>query len=99
MLSKDELSDGRIFILKLSDTAGVSSHWVQRLRGDVARRWYDIYRSSDWPTLRREAADVFRNPITQDDSRRISRKNRCVIIQTPAVLRTSSTTRRMEKQV
>ena len=99
MLSKDELSDGRIFILKLWDTAGVSSHWVQRLRGDVAKRWYDIYRRSDWPALRREAADVFRNPITQDEAARISRKNRCVIIRTPALSLSSSATKQMEQQL
>ena len=36
-----------------------SAHWIEMLRGDVARRWYDIYRHSDWAAPRAEATDVF----------------------------------------
>ena len=42
MLSNDELTNGRTFMLKLWNAAGVSSQWVETLRGDTARRWYDV---------------------------------------------------------
>jgi hypothetical protein len=64
MLSHDELSDGTIFILKLWDAGGAASHWVDTLRDDTARRWYDIYRTCDWQALRTEAGGVFRHPAT-----------------------------------
>jgi len=65
MLSHDELSDGTIFILKLWDAGGAASHWVETLRDDTARRWYEIYRRCDWQALRTEAGGVFLHPATQ----------------------------------
>ena len=65
MLSHDELSNGTVFVLKLWDVAGVPSCWAETLRGETARRWYNIYRGSDWEALRAEAAGVFRNPVTE----------------------------------
>jgi hypothetical protein len=67
MLSHDELSDGTIFILKLWDAGGAASHWVETLRDDAARRWYDIYRRCDWKALRAEAAGAFLHPATQGE--------------------------------
>jgi hypothetical protein len=67
MLSHDELSDGTIFILKLWDAGGAASHWMETLREDTARRWYDIYRRCDWQALRTEAVGVFLHPATQDE--------------------------------
>jgi hypothetical protein len=63
MLSNDELINGMPFVLKLWDAAGVATEWRETLKGDVARRWYDIYRRSDWEALRREAPDVFRHRV------------------------------------
>ena len=63
MLSNDELINGMPFVLKLWDAAGVSTEWCETLRGDVARRWYDIYRRSDWDALRREGPAVFRHRV------------------------------------
>ena len=86
MLSEDELSGGTVFILKLWDAAGASSQWAETLRGEAARRWYDIYRRSDWAALRAEAAGVFRNPVTEAEAESIRRShNRCVYIHTPLV--------------
>jgi hypothetical protein len=48
MLSNDELTNGMPFVLKLWDAAGVATEWHETLSGDLARRWYDIYRRSDW---------------------------------------------------
>ena len=59
MLSRDEVDNGRIFILKLHDKAGAPFQWVQKLRGAQALRMYSIYRTSDWNALRNEAAGVF----------------------------------------
>ena len=59
MLSPDELKDGMTFILQLKDTSGASVQWVETLRGDTARRWYDIYRRSDWEALQSEARTSF----------------------------------------
>ena len=61
MLSNDELINGIPFILKLWDAAGVATEWCETLSGDLAWRWYDIYRRSDWDALRREAPGVFRH--------------------------------------
>ena len=85
MLSKDELIDGRIFILILKDAAGVSSRWMQTLSGEVASHWYTIYRDSDWPALCREAAAVFRHPVTEDEVERTRSSNRCVMIRPDSV--------------
>jgi hypothetical protein len=81
MLSTDELTDGTTFILKLPDLDGNVIYWVQKLMGDVARHWYNIYRQSDWQALRNEAADVFVAPVPQADAERIQKLQRCVVIQ------------------
>ena len=85
MLSKDELSDGRVFILILRDAAGVSSQWMQTLSGELASHWYGIYRDSDWPALRRDAAAIFRRAVTQDEVERTRATTRCVVIRPESV--------------
>ena len=86
MLSNDELVDGKTFILRLRDAAGVASHWIETLRGDVARRWYDIYRRSDWSALRAEGRAVFQHRATEGQvDRARSYGRRCVLIHTTAV--------------
>ena len=60
MLSDDEMRDGMPFILQLRNTAGVACQWIESLHGELAKRWYEIYRTSDWEALRNEAAGVFR---------------------------------------
>ena len=85
MLSKDELNDGRVFILKLWSAGGTPSQWVERLSGDAAARWYEIYRTSDWRALRAEAAGTFRNRVTAGEAELARRGNRCVVIDTLAV--------------
>jgi hypothetical protein len=87
VLSNDEIDQGMTFILKLSDGPGTPSmYWVGTLRGDAARRWYGVYRSSDWATLRAEAAGVFRRGVTGEEAERIrTSRHRCVYIQTDVV--------------
>jgi hypothetical protein len=86
MLTRDEIKDGMIFILKLEDAAGAPFQWVQTLRGAVALRWYMIYRSSDWETLRREALQVFQVAVTADEAEHVrTSRGRCVYIHTPLV--------------
>lgn len=85
MLSHDELKNGRPFILKLWDSTGASSHWVQTLKDDSARHWYDIYRRSDWGALRAEGPGVFRDQVTAEQAERVRKSNRCVFIQTTSV--------------
>src|SRR5437667_55854 len=51
MLSPDEIKDGMTFILQLATAAGGRVQWVETLRGDIAKRWYEIYRQSDWSAL------------------------------------------------
>jgi hypothetical protein len=85
MLSHDELKNGRHFILKLWDSAGASSQWVQTLKDDTARHWYDIYRRSDWAALRAEGPAVFRDAVTSEQAERVRKSNRCVFIQTTSV--------------
>jgi len=85
MLSTDELNDGRTFILKLRDAAGAKLFWVEKLRGEMARRWYDIYRNSDWEALRGTAMDVFRNRVGERVAHEAQRANRCVVINAPIV--------------
>lgn len=86
MLSRDELSYGITFVLKLWDTAGVPFQWIETFRGDMASHWYDIYRSSDWEALRREASDVFHRGVTEAEAEtaRTSR-TRCIYIHTDSV--------------
>jgi len=86
MLSPDELSDGMTFILQLADTAGESVQWVETLRGETAKRWYEIYRQSDWESLRTEAADVFHRRVTVGEAEAVrTSRHRCVFIHTPAI--------------
>ena len=88
MLSPDELKDGMTFILQLQATAagGEPVQWVETLRGDTARRWYDIYRRSDWTALRAEAADVFHRRVDDVELHDLRKqRRRCVFIHTPAV--------------
>jgi hypothetical protein len=85
MLSVDELSNGINFILKLRDATGAPFQWVEMLRGAIATRWYGIYRRSDWSALRMEAAEVFRNPVSEEQAERIRKSNRCIVIRTRAV--------------
>ena len=81
MLSPDELTYGTTFILKLPDLNGNAIYWMQKLKGDVARHWYNIYRYSGWQALREEAADVFIAPVPQADAERTQKHQRCVVIQ------------------
>ena len=90
MLSPDELNDGMTFILQLQPRAapgGEPVQWVETLRGDTARRWYDIYATSDWDALCREAADTFRNGVSEGvaEATRTTRGQRCVFIHTRSV--------------
>ena len=85
MSYQDRTGDGRIFVLKLWDAAGVPSQWVETLTGDLARRWYRIYRFSDWSALRAEASATFRRSVTEEESVNVCERNRCVLIQTTAV--------------
>jgi hypothetical protein len=63
MLSNDELVNGTPFTLKLWDAVGAPTEWSETLSGDLARRWYDIYRRSDWEALRREGPAVFHHRV------------------------------------
>ena len=85
VLSIDELSNGMTFILKLRDAAGAEVQWAETLRGDIAKRWYDIYQRSDWAALRMEATDVFRNCVSEEEAESIRKSGRCVVIKTQAV--------------
>jgi hypothetical protein len=85
MLSKDELLDGMPFILKLRGAAGAPMQWVETLRGDVARRWFEISRTSNWPALRAEAAVVFRNSVSEEEAEKIRRSRRCLVIHPPGM--------------
>jgi hypothetical protein len=85
MLSRDDVRNGRMFVLKLWDAEGTPSQWAETLSGNVARRWYDIYRRSDWAALRREATGTFRSPFAEREALRLTERNRCVVIQTTAV--------------
>jgi hypothetical protein len=85
MLSIDELANGRTFILELKDSSGIPIQWVQTLRGIIAKRWYDIYRQSDWVALRLEGASVFLNRVTDAEAERSRKSGRCIVIKTDAV--------------
>ena len=60
---------------------------VETLRGDTARRWYEIYSTSNWEALRLEAADTFHRDVTEADAEatRTARGQRCVLIHTRSV--------------
>jgi hypothetical protein len=81
----DELKDGRMFILKIRDAARAEFFWVEKLRGETAARWYDIYRNSDWPARRRSAMDAFHNRVDERVADKAQRANRCVVIHTPSM--------------
>jgi purine nucleoside permease len=85
MLSNDELTRGVPFILQLREAAGGRSTWMETLRGEIARRWYEIYRQSDWATLRREATGVFHHRVTAAEAERVRHAGRCVVIRTDLV--------------
>lgn len=68
-------------MLKLPDSNGNVIYWMQKLKGDVARHWFNSYRQSDWQALRKEAADVFMAPVPQADAELAQKRERCVIIQ------------------
>lgn len=86
MLSDDELRDGMPFILQLRNSIGIAFQWMETLRGDMARHWYEIYQSSDWQALRIEASGVFRNAVTEIQMRDfINTETRYISIQTPLV--------------
>ena len=61
MLSTDEIAEGTTFILKLPDADGNPIFWMETLKGDVARHWYDIYRGSDWQAVRRGGRCLYRS--------------------------------------
>jgi len=82
VISADELSNGIPFILQLRNSAGVAFQWMETLRGEVARHWYNIYQSSDWESLRAEAAGVFRFSVTGEQMQAFFKSNvRCISIQ------------------
>ena len=85
MLSKDELANGKLFLLRLWDQNGVASQWAETLRGDAASHWYSIYRFSNWPALRAEATGVFRTAATEDEAAAILKSGQCVYIHTREV--------------
>lgn len=85
MLSRDDISHGRIFVLKLWDADGVPSQWVESLKGELAKHWYRIYRNSDWESLRAEAGTTFRNRVSERESVSTCEHHRCVLIQTSSV--------------
>ncbi|MGA3067536.1 MAG: hypothetical protein ABSF29_11895 [Tepidisphaeraceae bacterium] len=85
MLSIDELANGKPFLLELKDTSGVAIQWQQTLRGAVAKRWYEIYRDSDWAALRLEAAGVFLNRVSPAQAEHSIKSGLCVVIKTDAV--------------
>jgi hypothetical protein len=86
MLSTDEIDGGMTFILTLWDGAGTPTQWVETLRGDLARRWYEIYRNSNWAALRAEAAGVFRRGVTVGEAERVrTARQRCIYIHTHEV--------------
>jgi hypothetical protein len=86
MLSPDELEDGMTFVLQLADTKGDPVQWVETLRGETAKRWYEIYRRSDWEALRVEASDIFHRRVTAGEADSVrNARHRCVFIHTPVV--------------
>ena len=86
MLTRDEIRDGMTFILKLKDTAGASVQWVEKLRGETALRWYDIYQRSDWNALRNEAGAVFTHAVAEAEAESVrTSRNRCIYIHTSDV--------------
>lgn len=85
MLSHDEIHDGMPFILQLPDAAGKQVWWLETLKGETARHWYETYRRSDWATLRLEAGGTFHHRVTQAEAERARTSERCVVIKTDQV--------------
>lgn len=71
--------------IRLWDAAGVPSQWVETLTGDGARRWYDIYRRSDWDALRADAPGAYTHRATGVEAAAALKSGRCVYIHTLAV--------------
>jgi len=88
MLSKDEIADGILFILKLPSATGTPVYWMEKLRGDIAVHWFDIFRESDWETLRAQAANVFQAPVTSAAAEHARLTDRCIVIQPHTMLST-----------
>ena len=82
MLSADELNDGMPFILTMSQTDGTQRQWIETLQGETARRWYDLYRTSDWDAVRAAAPDVFRHDATAEELEALRKsRRRCIFIR------------------
>jgi hypothetical protein len=86
MLSNDELTNGITFVLQLDDVRRDPVYLMRDLRGDVARRWYGIYRKSDWETLRREATETFGEPVSDVSAKMAIGARRCIVIHAEARL-------------
>jgi len=83
MLSPDDLKNGIVFILQLQAADGAPVTWLETLRGDSAARWYDLYRRSDWHSVRAEAADVFLHRATDAELQAVRKlRRRRVFIHT-----------------
>jgi hypothetical protein len=75
-----------LFVLQLRNVEGSPRQWIQRLRGDVARLWYGVYRSSDWNEVRTKASCVFHNSVTEEQMNEVlDIEKRCIFIHTPWV--------------
>ncbi|HEX8522044.1 MAG TPA: hypothetical protein VF669_07295 [Tepidisphaeraceae bacterium] len=85
MLSKDELSNGMTFILKLTDAAGAPVQWIASLRGDTAVYWFEVYRRADWAALRSHGGEVFHDRVTEAHAEHVRKSARCIVIHTPEV--------------
>ena len=81
-LTDEEVRRGKTFVLKLWDAVGVPTQWIETLRGEAARRWYDIYRRSDWDAVRAEAAAVFRQRVSGGAAHAALASGRCIFIHT-----------------
>ena len=82
ILTDEEVRGGKTFVLKLWDAVGVPTHWVETLRGEAARRWYDIYRRSDWDAVRAEGGAVFRHPASEGAAHVALSSGRCIYLET-----------------
>ena len=86
MLSKDEITDGMTFILKLWDQNAVASQWVETFQGETAEHWYDINCRSDWNALRTEAGAVFNHAVSEEQAETVRNgHDRCIYIHTTEV--------------
>jgi hypothetical protein len=86
MLSPDDLKNGMVFILQLQAADGAAVTWLETLRGDSAARWYDLYRRSDWDSVRAEAGDIFRHRASEAELQAVRKlRRRRVFIHTSAI--------------